>query len=63
MNNLQMINELKKGIERLEKMSCILKKKNDNYYASENISKEENEFIYNNIMFFDSIKWDAKRLA
>ncbi len=62
MTNLEMITELTAMTKRFELLSDVLKKKNANYYTPENITKEENDLIYNNIKFFDAANWDVNTI-
>jgi len=57
-----MVNELKKMTERIELLTSVLKKKNANYYAPENMTKEENDLIYDNLHFFDGANWNIDTL-
>lgn len=62
MNNLQVLNELKKSVKDIEVLTAVLKKKEANHYTPENITKEENDLIYNNIKFLDGLNWSTDRL-
>ena len=62
MRNLQVLNELKKSVKDIEVLTAVLKKKQDNHYTPENITKEENDLIYNNIKFLDGVNWSTDRL-
>ena len=62
MTNLEVVNELKKMTKNAEVLVAVLKKKDANHYSPENITKEENALIYDNISFLSGLDWRSERL-
>ncbi len=62
MTTLQLLKELKEMTKEVIILRNTLKKKNDNHYSPEKITFEENDLIYKNIKFLDSVDWSVKRL-
>ena len=62
MTNSQVVNELKKMTKRAEVLTTVLKKKYNNCDSSEELTKEENDLIYNNTDFLYGVNWDSNTL-
>ncbi len=61
MTNLQVVNELIKMTKRAEVLTTVLKKYNSNFYTK-NLTKEEDDLVYDNLKVLDAVNWDSERL-